>query len=125
MEVTTLQQWYYTNTARTTQLVYDIRYQRNQNVGWDPEKKSQFLKTVMAGQSATPFVVNILRSQARLMDGGHRLQTILTFFKNEIPMDIGTSKGPSTSSFLRRTKTTSNHAWCKLWSSSISRSTKR
>ncbi len=50
---------------------------------WDPEKKSQFLKTVMAGQSATPFVVNILRSQTRLMDGGHRLQTILTFLKKE------------------------------------------
>ena len=92
MEVATLQSWFYTNTARSTQLVYDHTYQRNQNVGWDPEKKSQYLKTVMAGQAATPFVVNNARKQARLMDGGHRLQTILEFMKNKIQMDIGSSK---------------------------------
>ena len=92
MEVAGLLQWHYTDTARTSKLVYDTKYQRNQNAGWDPEKKSQFLKTVMAGQAATPFVVNIRRKEARLMDGGHRLQTIVAFIKDEIPMDIGMSK---------------------------------
>jgi hypothetical protein len=67
MEVAGLLQWHYTDTARTSKLVYDTKYQRNQNAGWDPEKKSQFLKTVMAGQAATPFVVNVRRKEARLL----------------------------------------------------------
>ena len=66
MEVAGLLQWHYTDTARTSKLVYDTKYQRNQNAGWDPEKQSQFLKTVMAGQAATPFVVNVRRKEARL-----------------------------------------------------------
>ena len=46
MEVAGLLQWHYTDTARTSKPVYDTKYQRNQNAGWDPEKQSQFLKTV-------------------------------------------------------------------------------
>lgn len=88
MEVMALLQWHLTNTSRSSQLVYDKKYQRDQNVGWDLEKKSQYLKTVMAGQAATPFVANVVRSQARLMDGGHRLQALVAFFKDEIPMQI-------------------------------------
>ena len=88
MPVQALLQWHYTNTSRTSQLVYDKKYQREHNFGWDSEKKGQYLRTVMAGQAATPFVANEVRKQARLMDGGHRLDTIAEFHKGNIAMDI-------------------------------------
>ena len=43
MEVTVLLQWHHTNTARSSQLIFDKKYQRDKNVGlesWDAEKKS-------------------------------------------------------------------------------------
>lgn len=92
MEVKTLLQWHHTNTACSSQLIFDKKYQRDQNVGWDAEKKSQYLKTVMAGQAATPFVANVGRGTARLMDGGHRLQALVAFCKGEIQMQINGSQ---------------------------------
>jgi len=89
MEVMALLQWHLSDTSRSSKLVYDKKYQRDQNVGWDSEKKSQYLKTVMAGQAATPFVANVCNGgRARLMDGGHRLQALVAFYKGEIPMQI-------------------------------------
>ena len=88
MTVQALLQWHYTPTSQSSQLVYDKKYQREHNFGWDSEKKAQYLRTVMAGQAATPFVANEIRKQARLMDGGHRLDTIAEFYKGHIAMDI-------------------------------------
>ncbi len=88
MEVMSVLQWFFTDTARSSRLVFDTKYQRNQNVGWDSEKKSQYLASVMADQAAAPIVVNIVRVEARLMDGGHRLQTLVEFYKGEIPMSV-------------------------------------
>jgi hypothetical protein len=88
MEVMSVLQWFFTDTARLSRLVFETKYQRNQNVGWDSEKKSQYLASVMADQAAAPIVVNIVRVEARLMDGGHRLQTLVEFYKGEIPMAV-------------------------------------
>ena len=88
MEVMSVLQWFFTDTARSSRLVFETKYQRNQNVGWDSEKKSQYLASVMADQAAAPIVVNIVRVEARLMDGGHRLQTLVEFYKGEIPMAV-------------------------------------
>lgn len=87
MPVDTLLLWHQTNLL-DTKLVFDTKYQRNQNAGWDSEKESQYLASIMAGQAATPFVANKVRKQARLMDGGHRLQAIVKFRKDEIPMAV-------------------------------------
>jgi len=88
MEVLSVLQWFFTDTARSSRLVFETKYQCNQNVGWDSEKKSQYLASVMADQAAAPIVVNIVRVEARLMDGGHRLQTLVEFYKGEIPMTV-------------------------------------
>jgi len=82
-------QWHLTDTARPTMLVFDTKYQRDKEYGWSDDQKSQYLRTVMAGRASTPFVVNIVRATARLMDGGHRLHALLSFYKNEVPMKVG------------------------------------
>lgn len=46
----------------------------------------------MAGRASTPFVVNIVRATARLMDGGHRMQALLMFWQNKVPMKIGEAR---------------------------------
>ena len=91
MEVMSVLQWHLTDTARTSKLVFETKYQRNQEVGWDQEKKSQYLASVFADQAAAPIVVNIRENAAtaRLMDGGHRVQTLLEFHKGDIPMSVG------------------------------------
>ena len=88
-EVQQVLQWHLTETARTTKLVFDTKYQRDKEYGWSDDQKSQYLRTVMAGRASTPFVVNIVRATARLMDGGHRLHALLSFYNNEVPMKVG------------------------------------
>ena len=92
MEVISLLQWHLSNTCKSSQLTFDTYYQRNQTAGWTEEQESQYLQSVMAGRASTPFVANTKRARARLMDGGHRLQALLKFYKNEIPLKIGDQK---------------------------------
>jgi hypothetical protein len=92
MEVWGMRSWFCTNTYLTTQLVFAPMYQRDPTKGWDSEKKSQYLKTVMFGTAKTPFVVNKVQATARLIDGGHRLQAILDFMNGKTPMHDGTRK---------------------------------
>jgi hypothetical protein len=47
---------------------------------------------VFAGQAVTPFVMNIRRTEARIMDGGHRIHTLLQFKRNEVAMLVKTQK---------------------------------
>jgi hypothetical protein len=91
-EFSGMRSWFCTNTYLTTQLVFAPMYQRDPTKGWDSEKKSQYLKTVMFGTAKTPFVVNKVQATARLIDGGHRLQAILDFMNGKTPMHDGTRK---------------------------------
>ena len=86
-------QWYYTDTAKNSQLtVPENYYQRDMTSGWNDESSAQYLKTVFAGQAPTPFVVNIKRKEARVVDGGHRLNALLRFKRNEIGMQVGSKR---------------------------------
>ena len=89
MDVCTLIQWHLTNLVRPSQLVFAHYYQRERDAGWTEDQESQYLRTVLAGQASTPFVINIKRAEARLMDGGHRLHALVRFWNNEVPMKVG------------------------------------
>jgi hypothetical protein len=85
-------QWHQNDLTRNTKLVVPQNYyQRDSTQGWDKDKESKYLRAVMAGQAFTPFVVNAKRKDARLMDGGHRLNTIKRFYENKVGMQIGDS----------------------------------
>ena len=64
-------------------------YQRNSKEGWTEAQKSKYLTTIFAGQAATPFVINLKRKHARVIDGGHRLDALLSFYRNEVGMEVG------------------------------------
>ena len=67
-------------------------YQRNSKEGWTEAQKSKYLTTVFAGQAATPFVVNLKRKHARVIDGGHRLDALISFYRNEVGMEVGAKR---------------------------------
>ena len=92
LEVIQVLQWHLSNTSKSSRLNFDTYYQRDQTAGWTEEQESQYIKSVMAGRASTPFVANTKRASARLMDGGHRLQALLKFYKNELPIKIGDQK---------------------------------
>ena len=89
MDVCTLVHWHLAGLVKTSQLVFAHYYQRKRDVGWSEDQESQYLTTVLAGQASTPFVINIKRAEARLMDGGHRLHALVRFWNNKIPMKLG------------------------------------
>jgi hypothetical protein len=90
-------QWYYTDTAKQSQLKVPenyyqrdmTKYQREMTKGWTDDQTAEYLRTVFAGQAATPFVINVKRKDARVVDGGHRLNALLKFKKDEIGMRVG------------------------------------
>jgi hypothetical protein len=85
-----MEQWYHTNLVMGTKLtVPEHYYQRNAASGWSHDQKAEYLRTVFAGQAGTPFVINKLRQDARVVDGGHRLNALLQFKKNEVGMKVG------------------------------------
>jgi hypothetical protein len=90
IKVFEMYQWYYTDTAKPSQLrIPEHYYQRDMTAGWGEERASKYLQTVFAGQAGTPFILNILRKDARVVDGGHRLNALLGFKKNEVGMKVG------------------------------------
>ncbi len=75
-------QWFFTDTARSSKLVFEtseVSAQSECGLGLGEE-----VAIPVADQAAAP----IVRVKARLMDGGHRLQTLVEFYKGEIPMAV-------------------------------------
>ena len=92
MEVKTLCNWHLTDLVKSTKLTFAHYYQRDHDAGWSEDQKSQYLVSVFAGRAFTPFVTNNLRAESRLIDGGHRLDTLTAFWKDEVPMHVDGQK---------------------------------
>ncbi len=90
MKVHDVDKWFYTNTFKPSKLIVpEHYYQRDKSSGWTSDQKGKYIRTVFAGQAATPFVINIKRTEARVIDGGHRIHTLLEFKKNQVYMLVG------------------------------------
>ena len=82
-------QWHYTNLRRDQLTVPQNYYQRDPSQGWGSDQQARYLKTVYQGQAATPLVANVVKAQARVMDGGHRLEALKMFTSNNVGMQVG------------------------------------
>ena len=76
--------WFNSNLLGTKLVVPTNLYQRDKSKGWTKIQQQEYVRTVMEGQASTPFVVNIKRGTARVMDGAHRLEALDLFKKNKI-----------------------------------------
>jgi hypothetical protein len=96
VKTASIQAWFYTDLTepgsaggQNSKLeVPENYYQRHCKEGWPEEQKSKYLRAVFAGQSATPLVVNLKHKQARVIDGGHRLNALLQFYRGEVGMSV-------------------------------------
>lgn len=88
MKVVELTTWTSSNLLGTRLCVPTNLYQREFSKGWDVKQMQEYVIKVFEGRGCTPFVVNVLRSTARVMDGAHRLEAIDRFKRDKFGIPI-------------------------------------
>ena len=87
LKVQELKTWFFTDLLGSRLMIPTAYYQREFSRGWDKQQQSDYIQTVLAGQAPIPIVVNVMNSQARIIDGGHRIYALDMFWKNAVGMD--------------------------------------
>ena len=82
---------YRSNALGTKMVVPTNLYQRGPGKGWDTKQQQDYVSSVFEGRAATPFVLNLVKSTARVMDGGHRLEALDAFKKGKFGLRSGGS----------------------------------